>query len=393
MGLLWLLLFGLMQILYAKILLMPDFPQGFIVKCSKDGKLLRSDSFGLSWKEVTPLVEQSPFVTSIASDSKGERLIAATKSAGVFLSSDSGMSWRQLNLPTELSWAAVASNQLGKRMIVASAEGSVFLSGDGGDSWQEAASVAPQRNSWTSVVSDRSGQYLALTSSNDGIYVSFDFGANWVKTDTPAPPRKWRDVTTDFSGQFLAAIAEDDSEAIYHSEDYGLTWRAVAVSGSGFGHRAWRAVASDHSGAFLSALTSDGVLYTSSNYGNEWRAVTSLPLTQRLSDTSFDEAQGVHLLALSDDSSGAFSSRDGGVTWQTHFSSLHTSSEEQTATSPEAFQSLFSGYRQGFFPQKVRQQLHALQAPPVENKVEASRANFDHLYNQFQGSDRCSAYL
>lgn len=367
---------------------MPEFPKGVILKCTKEGKVLKSDDFGLSWKNLPVAGSKEVFITSLASDIKATVLIATTKGAGVFQSADNGESWRQSDLPTSYTWTGVTADHLGKYLAVVSSEGSIFVSSNGGETWKESTSVAMLQNQWTSVVSDRAGQYLTATSADNGMFVSFDFGDNWIKASTSEGLRKWRDVSTDFTGQFLAAISEDDNDQIYRSEDFGLTWIAMPIENKGESeHRTWQAVASDRHGAFLAALTKDGVLYTSTNYGSTWNLITTLPIHKdHLRHISFD-GEGARLLALSDDASGSYYSQDGGATWQTHFSSLHPEGEGGGA-SEAAFESLFSGYKQGFVPRKVRQQIQSLNQQAAAKAGSGNNANFGALLNQYEGKSQ-----
>ena len=122
---------------------------------------------------------------------------------------------------------------------------------------------APTAN-WESITSDSSGQYLAAAVQNEYIYTSSDYGNNWTNNTNSSGIRNWIAIASSSNGQYLAAAVQN--EFIHISSNYGVTWSTVAAS------RAWSCITSDSSGQYLAAgiyNTTAGVA-TSSNYGLNW---------------------------------------------------------------------------------------------------------------------------
>jgi len=71
----------------------------------------------------------------------------------------------------------------------------------GGSSWSQTFVTDA---SWTAVTSDSSGQYLAAVSSYNGIYTSSTGGSSWTKTTAPAA--QWSAIASDSSGMHLVAV-------------------------------------------------------------------------------------------------------------------------------------------------------------------------------------------
>ena len=350
-----LVLFGnLPSFTSAKILTMSKFPQGIMMKCTKDGKLMKSIDDGFTWNEISVSLPASltatsavdAFFTSIASDATGENLIASSKNQGVFVSHDSGGSWQLVaGLDSSMSWMGVSSDAIGENLAALAPNGGIYFSNDHGRSWKESSS-ALKTNEWRSIVSDRTGQYLTATSENDGIFTSFDYGVNWVKAQTPAHVKKWNDITVDFSGQYLAAVAP--SHGIYHSMDHGLTWVALSV-GDTSSAQEWKSIASGRTGQFLAAVTAEGKIFVSGDYGNHWKHASNFPFHLPCDSINFDE-DGKHLFTVSDHDLTTLVSSDNGITWSSRFGKLQESqlkNEEygDKSLSKEAFSALFQGYK------------------------------------------------
>eukprot|EP01040_Poterioochromonas_malhamensis_P014774 gene14774-16409_t len=331
---------------------MSKFPQGIMMKCTKDGKLMKSIDDGFTWNEISVSLPASlaatsavdAFFTSIASDATGENLIASSKNQGVFVSHDSGGSWQLVaGLDSSLSWMGVSSDAIGENLAALAPNGGIYFSNDHGRSWKESSS-APKTNEWRSIVSDRTGQYLTATSENDGIFTSFDYGVNWVKAQTPAHVKKWNDITVDFSGQYLAAVAP--SHGIYHSMDHGLTWVALSI-GDTSSAQEWKSIASGRTGQFLAAVTVEGKIFVSGDYGNHWKHASNFPLYEKLSQLVFD-SDGTHLFAMTEKDEAVYYSSNVGTTWTTRYQKIaNVQLDAGIVTKPaaEAFDALFHGYK------------------------------------------------
>ena len=114
-------------------------------------------------------------VDTFAISSTG-RLLASRWGIGLFLSDDSGQSWRKTVLPSAPNAAVVKSIvATGPGRLVASTPASVFRSTDNGETWlQTPSTVAPGK-----LALDATGALLGGT--GDGVWRSLDEGETWTR--------------------------------------------------------------------------------------------------------------------------------------------------------------------------------------------------------------------
>ena len=140
----------------------------------------------------------------------------------IYISLDSGVSWRRANAPSN-SWQSVTSSADGTKLAAAAGPprgwwiggpGLIYTSTDAGATWT--VSSAPSNN-WVCLKSSADGSKLIAAAtlgscpSLDGsIYVSTNSGATWVKTKAPSnmwtcvSVRRWQhDVGSNPRGSVL----------------------------------------------------------------------------------------------------------------------------------------------------------------------------------------------
>ena len=132
-----------------------------------------SSDGGATWSE---LPNGSPLnsMIAIACSADGSRIIAAANNGlaeqGVFISMDSGATWKSNALPG-LSWQSTASSSNFTTLVVAAGryfeDGSIYTSTDAGTNWTE--NIAPYIP-WQSVTSSGDGTRLFAASATGGIY-------------------------------------------------------------------------------------------------------------------------------------------------------------------------------------------------------------------------------
>ena len=302
---------------------------------------------------------------TIASSADGVKLVAAgfqSYDAGlgsvyafpspIYLSSDSGATWRQTQALTGY-WRSVACSADGTKLVAADGGGnpldqwlfphprgygSIYVSTNSGGAWT--LTGAPS-NSWTSVASSADGTKLiaaayATYDTNDMmigtlIYTSADSGLTWT-TDT-APSNSWSCVASSADGVKLvaASYATHDTNGmtignlIYTSTNSGATWTPTgALSNS------WSSVASSADGTRLVATSGsdvfpealgDGLIYTSTNSGTTWTPSSAPSVNHWVSVAS--STDGTKLVAagyasgyfFSPTTNLVYASTNAGATW------------------------------------------------------------------------------
>jgi photosystem II stability/assembly factor-like uncharacterized protein len=317
--------------IFGKRTMMSKLPDGMMmmIKCTKDGKIMKSNDNGLVWHEIHSHSNGAadPSFSSLASDLKGEKLIAVGKEDGMYLSHDYGKTWSTVNVLktseavsrlVKRDWEDVTSDALGENLAAVTTDGKIYYSNDQGKSWKPSTVASKKSIHWKSVVSDQTGQYVAAASA-EGIHLSFDFGSSWIKA--PNLPEnvdvKWNEVVMDFSGQYLVGTTVSSSE-IYHSSDHGMSWRLgeIVVSET----VSWKSIASDQSGQFPVACTSNGMLFLSRDYGISWEVSKEFPHFENCDSVIYDNTGTI--LLVTTDKDLVYVSSDKGVSWSSGAANL-----------------------------------------------------------------------
>jgi hypothetical protein len=220
-----------------------------------------------------------------------------------------GQNWIAQGAPLE-SWISVSASANGSRLIAASPGGGLFISTNSGVTWQ--ATSAPATNYWYGTASSADGTelvavcaYDSFTGTLGSVFTSTNSGATWVEANVPA--YDWRAAATSADGSQIAVVSYGNEE-IYISTDSGATWNQ-SVSGSGIN---WNTVASSADGDVLvEASDFDDFLWVSTDAGATWRhpVVTAVPYTSVAAS-----ADGTKLYAAGYNS-GIYASTNSGVSW------------------------------------------------------------------------------
>ena len=246
------------------------------------GEIWTSSDSGATWSHVG----QGDF-NSVASSADGTKLVAVTGLSSVYLSSDSGVTWRIRDVWH--IWSSVASSADGTRLIAGERLDMItdhdflYTSADSGVTWTP---VGPQQ-SWTSVASSTDGTKLVAAGAiieNDnmvreisengtklvaiaGRYIYTDSGATWSNSGQQPLPNT---VALSADGTKLVGAAYCDPDHcgrvptggyIYTSMDFGTTWTQTGPQEN------WTTVASSADGTKLVAAASNwgyssGHIYT-----------------------------------------------------------------------------------------------------------------------------------
>jgi hypothetical protein len=243
----------------------------------------------------------------VALSADGSTVVAMNYN-GVWSSTNFGGSWFSNNVPSVSFWNSVALSADGKKAVGVdgySTAGGIYLSTNSGMTWSE--TFAPS-NRWVSVTSSADGIRLAATAYWEDsktpvpAYVSTNSGITWTPAGTPTN-MECLAVASSADGSKLVVAGVDATAAvygtgmIYTSTDFGNTWISNGVPSPPTGEY-WDGVASSADGARLVAV-SQGVcsIFTSTNSGVTWIS-NSLP-SQLLWAAVASSADGTKLAAAS----------------------------------------------------------------------------------------------
>ncbi|HEY0741682.1 MAG TPA: T9SS type A sorting domain-containing protein [Chryseosolibacter sp.] len=187
--------------------------------------------------------------------SSGDSIFAATHFAGIFLSLDDGKTWSGIGNGLA-NIQVVTLEKSGKHMYAGTVDG-VFRSSDVGKTWQSMSQGLPAGNlpfhyPWMTFIKAYKHKLFAGTSYK-GLVTSSDNGATWTS------------VTSIPADTYVSAFVEKDgllfvgtyNLGVYVSADEGATWNALEntlpnVGITGFAVVGDRMYASTYSGLFVS---------------------------------------------------------------------------------------------------------------------------------------------
>jgi photosystem II stability/assembly factor-like uncharacterized protein len=220
-----------------------------VFAATHDG-LYRSLDGGTTWTDMdVPRTE----VYSVVASPNGERLYAGTHPAHLYVSTDVGETWNELDgfqeLPSRDQWhtprhrneAHIRSlgthPDVPHRLIAGVEVGGVHVSEDDGETWTERRDGA--HDDIHHVLVQGPSTYVASTGT--GLYRTEDAGESWTRLDTSLDHRYFREAI-DHEGTLFAAAARgppgtwrgsDGADAILvESTDAGATLETVPYPGA-----------------------------------------------------------------------------------------------------------------------------------------------------------------
>lgn len=137
---------------------------------------------------------------------------------------------------SDFEWQDVACSRNCSDIIITSNGAQAMRTSNPQNSWPYYPQLA---STYLAVTCDGTGIFVAAvsktntpTSSGGSIYLSHDYGKQWIMVDNLE--HNWNDISTDGSGQHLAAITSDGG--YYTSSDSGVSWQyRVEACYPGFG--------------------------------------------------------------------------------------------------------------------------------------------------------------
>ncbi len=147
------------------------------------GIWVNRDGTGKYWQAANTLVTEGTHVTGLAVDHRdAQRVLAATATRGILLTTDGGASWEERNqglgIPKALSIAMDPANANG--LLVGLVRGGTYRSADGGKSWKSSSSGMPPEASVSSIVYDPTNSNVVYAADLfSGVYHSLDGGETW----------------------------------------------------------------------------------------------------------------------------------------------------------------------------------------------------------------------
>jgi len=296
----------------------------------------------------------------------------------VSMNSNSTLNYNKLsqtwtNAPGGISglWYSASMSSAGQYQTAVSQGAGVYISSDYGVSWN-IATVTNDANAngrtWYASSVSSSGQYQNAITTSDGtynsaaqgygyIYTSSNYGLTWNKNSS-APTKNWYSISISATGQYQTAIVYyNDTTAfnnvnvsinsvptssdygIYISKDYGNSWNpcsSVSNNSIFVTNPAWYAISISATGQYQSAVIGNPTntnyatngsftitygknykncgIYISGDYGNSWRLATAqCGTTGTTTDKTFYKNGTPSLTCVAISASGQYQTALGGL--------------------------------------------------------------------------------
>lgn len=206
---------------------------------------------------ITPLAVRSLLVDIAEA---GPRLVAVGERGHMLVSTDAGLTWTQVQVPTSANLTAVYF--VDERHGWAVGHDEVILrTEDGGDTWQR-THFAPEKSRPLLDVWFADQNYGLAVGAYGAMYKSEDGGRNWVEMafapdplGGPLPPSDPDDYNAEVDMGFdfhLNAIVRGPGARLYLAAEAGRLFRSDDEGGS------WRELPSPYDGSFYGILPLDG---------------------------------------------------------------------------------------------------------------------------------------
>jgi hypothetical protein len=173
--------------------------------------------------------------------------------------------WKRVGPVANIDYTKLAMSRDGRYQVVCVNAAGLYYSSDYGVTW--VASVGPAAT-WTEICCSDNGQYFFACSQGGGFYKSTDYGVNFVLAYA-GPYVDFRGIACSSTGQYVVATLGPAYPNQLLSINYGVTFNTFAVSSGGFvTHPAVSAT-----GQYM-YVCRNGTLLKSVDYGVTWDAGT-----------------------------------------------------------------------------------------------------------------------
>lgn len=184
--------------------------------------VFKTTDAGVSWKPVGPGIgSPSTFVVTVASDGT----VYVGTAAGLFYSSDAGASWKDTEVNVRI-YSVVPDPDDARRVFAAGADGVVFRTDDGGSNWQ-LFSTTTTKTIYSLAVGKAGGSTNVYAAPyGAGIFRSTDAGQSWSVLANGLTDKYVTWIAVDPSNPSrLMAVAWD----LFKSADAGDSWTKIAT--------------------------------------------------------------------------------------------------------------------------------------------------------------------
>jgi hypothetical protein len=191
---------------------------------------LRSADAGRSW-QLTQRGLDRLYCSTLVVDRRQAGRVLIGMEQGLYLSTDSAVSWTRMDFPAVPVTRLVQSPVEPGMMLATTTGRGAWLSRDAGVSWQAVDPAASTANLYGASLAPHDPSQMATGGWETGVRVSADAGKTWTDRSAGLPNRKVFVVAFDprHPGRLWASTFEEGS---FYSDDFGQTWQDGGLYGA-----------------------------------------------------------------------------------------------------------------------------------------------------------------
>lgn len=255
------------------------------VYAAHGSELFRSSDSGVSWSQVNS-VPQGESITDISTSANGS-VVSLTTTGGAYLDTGNYGAYLSFMHSGEGGFTTTSVSQDGFSAVYGSIDAVHIDTNYGGSTFP--ASGFTEWGIYDSAISNNSAYFYAIGISNRCLYASVDGGFNYAIVSCS---NQYNHVATNADGSYV--LLSDVSGNLFVSSDHGssvstrlsgTTWTSLSVSGSG---------------SVMVAVSSVGGVYVSNDFGNTWFEEVTAPQTSRWNSVSLS-SDGYTVVGVSSD--------------------------------------------------------------------------------------------
>ncbi len=187
---------------------------------------------GMNWSfQQNGLPEQGRYAQVVAVDRAQAGRVFAGCEIGIYLSEDRAASWTRVLATEETVNDVQQSPHDPDRWLAATQSAGAWMSEDGGESWEQLDDVPSNATLYNLAFDPTNAMRMVIGSWIHGVHTSEDGGQTWQTRNAglPTSHHVWRVAVHPDSGRLYAGVVESD---LFFSDDFGRTWTGANFTGS-----------------------------------------------------------------------------------------------------------------------------------------------------------------
>lgn len=189
-----------------------------------------SPDAGRTWSHRDNGIARKYIQTLAVDRSRAHRVLAGAEQ-GIYVSDDSGLHWRLAGASGLMVTHLEQSPAQPLRWMATTQQGGLFASSDNGRTWASVAGIPTEEALYNVTLHYQQSNIAAVCGWSLGVRITEDAGKTWQDRSVGLPSQRlWRASFDPAHPKRLWASVHE--EAVFVSDDLGLTWSRAGMEGS-----------------------------------------------------------------------------------------------------------------------------------------------------------------